>query len=1047
MLERIISWSLHHRLAVLVTLLVASVFGALAVRALDIDAFPDTTPVQVQVNTIAPALAPEQIERQITFPIEQAISGLPALQGVRSVSKFGLSQVVVTFADGTDIYFARRLVSERLGTVELPPGVSAPELGPVATGLGEVFHYVLHSERADITELRTVQDWILKPALRTVPGVAEVNSWGGNEKQYQVRVDPARLTLHGLTFDEVVTALEANNVNAGGGSIGSQGSMLLIQGEGLVADVEQIRQMVLAAKDGVPVRVGDVAEVVIGAEIRRGAVTYQGRGEAVLGLGFMLMGENTHAITTALKHKLDELRPRLPAGIHVEVVYDRTELVDHVIDTVRRNLFEGGLLVIAVLFLFLGNLRAGLIVAAAIPLSMLFAFAGMWRFAIAGSLMSLGAIDFGLVVDSAVIQVENAVRHLAHDRDGRSRIEVVRDAVLEVRRPTMFGELIIALVYVPILTLEGIEGKLFQPMALTVIFALVGSLVLSLTVMPVLASLLLPQRSEEREPLLIRAARWLYRPVLRSVMHHRIAVIGAALAVLGAGVIVARGLGSEFVPRLSEGAIVINAVRIAGTDLEESVRYNTQMEKALLAAFPDEVRHAWSRTGAAEVATDPMGVELTDLFLTLHPREQWHRARSQAELVDLVQRELRDMPGQRLVYTQPIEMRVNEMIAGVRGDVAVKIFGDDLAVLTQKANEVGSVLGAVPGAADLSTEQVTGQPVLQIRADRDALARHSVPAKAVMDLVQAIGGRRVGEVVDGQLRFPLVLRLPDRLRTGSSAIGSVLVTSAAGQLLPLTSLAAIEEVEGPSTITREWGQRRISVQVNVRGRDVGSYVAEARREVAKAVALPPGRYRIEWGGQFENYERARERLMIVVPIVLLSILGLLYVTYHNLRDSLRVFTGVPFAAVGGVAALWVRDMPFSISAGVGFIALSGVAVLGDMVLVSYVRQLVARGLDRPTAVEAACLTRLRPVLMTALVAALGFVPMALSNGVGAEVQRPLATVVIGGVLSSTLLTLLVLPAIYLVFGSKQIPAAALETPGNGSGSMVESAPVPGHGSS
>lgn len=1018
MLERIITWSLKHRLVVLVALLVASVFGALAVRSLDIDAFPDTTPVQVQINTVAPALAAEQIERQVTFPVEQSISGLPALLGVRSVSKFGLSQVVVTFADSTDVYFARRLVSERLGGIELPPGVASPTLGPVATGLGEVFHYIVTSDRGDITELRTVQDWILEPALRTVPGVAEVNSWGGNEKQYQVRVDPARLVRHGLTFGQVVTALQANNVNAGGGSIAAQGSMLLVQGEGLVAGIEPIRQVVLTARDGVPVRVGDVAEVAIGAEIRRGAVTYQGRGEAVLGLGFMLMGENTHTVTTALKRKLDELRPRLPAGIQVEVVYDRTELVDHVIDTVRKNLFEGGLLVIAVLFLFLGNLRAGLIVAMAIPLSMLFAFAGMWRFAIAGSLMSLGAIDFGLVVDSAVIQIENAVRHLGHDRDGRRRIDVIRDAVLEVRRPTMFGELIIALVYVPILTLEGIEGKLFQPMALTVIFALAGSMVLSLTVIPVLASLLLPVRREAREPWLIRAARWLYAPVLRSVMRHRYPVIGSALAVLAAAWIVARGLGSEFVPQLSEGAIVANAVRVAGTDLDESVRYNTQIEKALLAAFPDEIRHVWSRIGAAEVATDPMGVELTDVFLTLHPRERWRRAHTQADLVDLVQRELRDLPGQRIAYTQPIEMRMEEMIAGVRGDVAVKIYGDDLELLKEKAAEVGAILGGIRGAADLSTEQITGQPVLQIRADRDALARHGVPAQEAMDLVQAIGGKHVGNVVEGQLSFPIVVRLTDALRVGAEAIGTALVATSTGQRLPLASLTTIEEVEGPSTITREWGQRRVSVQVNVRGRDPGSYVEEARLRVAAMVKMPPGRYRIEWGGQFENYERARERLQIVVPVVLVTILGLLFVTYRNWRDSLRVFTGVPFAAVGGVAALWVRDMPFSISAGVGFIALSGVAVLGDMVLVSYVRQLMAKGLDRVIAVESACLTRLRPVLMTALVAAIGFLPMALSTGVGAEVQRPLATVVIGGVLSSTLLTLLVLPAIYLVFGSK-----------------------------
>ncbi|MBI5364881.1 MAG: efflux RND transporter permease subunit [Planctomycetes bacterium] len=1021
MLNWILVWSLRNRPLVLGLAVVSLLIGALALERLDIDAFPDTTPVQVQVNVVAPALAPEQVEMQITAPVEQAISGLPRLASVRSISKFGLAQVVVTFDDGTDVYFARRLVSERLAAVRLPPGIAPPELGPVATGLGEVFHYVLTSDRGDLTELRTVQDWIVKPALKTVPGVAEINSWGGNEKQYQVRLDPARLVAHDLTLDQVVQAVEKNNLNAGGGSLSVGGSMLLVQGLGAVSGCEQLGAIVVAAKDGVPVRLSDVAEVAIGAELRRGAVTYQGRGEAVLGLGFMLMGENTHAVTTRLKARLKALEPSLPAGIHVTTVYDRTELVDHVVDTVRKNLFEGGLLVIAVLFLFLGNLRAGLIVAAAIPLSMLFAFSGMLQFGIAGSLMSLGALDFGLVVDSSVIQVENAVRHLAHDKRKRSRIEVVREAVLEVRKPTLFGELIIVLVYVPILTLEGIEGKLFRPMALTVIFALIGSLVLSLTVMPVLASLLLPRRSVETEALSVRIAQWVYRPVLRGVMRHRLAVLGLAVGALGAGVIVARGLGSEFVPRLSEGAIVVNVVRLAGTDLAESVRYDTQMERALLRAFPDEIEHAWSRMGTAEVATDPMGVELTDLFLSLRPRESWKRARDQAELVLLVRKELRDMPGQRIAITQPIEMRMNEMVAGARGDVAIKLYGDDFEVLTEKARAIGAIVGSIPGAVDLSTEQVTGQPVLQIRVDREALARHGIPAKTVMDLVESIGSKPLGEVVEGQLRFPLVLRLADAARKDAAAIGAITVTTPEGRRLPLSSLARIEEVEGPSTISREWGQRRITVQANVRDRDVGSFVAEAERRIGAEVELPRGRYRIEWGGQFENLARARERLMLVVPGVLLLIATLLYVTYRSVRDALRVFTGVPFAAVGGVLALWVRDMPFSISAAVGFIALSGVAVLGDMVLVSCVRQLRARGTALPEAIEQACLMRLRPVLMTALVAALGFVPMALSTGMGAEVQRPLATVVIGGVLSSTLLTLLVLPAIYLVFAPRRPP--------------------------
>jgi len=1036
MLNWIISWSLTHRALVLAGTALFVLVGLLSLKELDIDAFPDTTPVQVQINTVAPALGPEQVERQITAPVEQAIGGLPGLANVRSISKFGLSQVVVTFEDGTDIYFARRLVDERLNTVELPPGIGAPRMGPVATGLGEVFHYIVTSDKGDLTEARTVQDWILKPALRTVPGVAEVNSWGGYEKQYQVRLDPSRLIKHGLTFDAVVEAIQSNNLYAGGGNISARGSTLLVQGVGAVSNAEELGQIVVAAKDGVPVRVRDLGDVEIGAEIRRGAVTYQGKGEAVLGLGFMLMGENTHEVTSRLKAKLEELKKNLPPGIHVETIYDRTELVDHVIDTVRKNLFEGGLLVIAVLFLFLGHLRAGLIVAVAIPLSMLFAFSGMLKFGIAGSLMSLGALDFGLVVDSAVIQVENAVRHLAHERRKRSVVEIVKQAVLEVRKPTMFGELIIVLVYVPILTLEGIEGKMFKPMALTVIFALAGSLVLSLTLMPVLASLLLPKRREEREPLLVRFVLWAYRPVLYSVMRHRFAAIGGAVVLLGFAGILARSLGSEFVPKLSEGAIAVNVVRLAGTDLQESVRYNTQMERALLRAFPDEVKHAWSRSGTAEVATDPMGVELTDIFLALWPRERWKRAERQAELVELVQRELRDLPGQRIALTQPIEMRLNEMVAGVRGDVAMKLYGDEFALLTEKAQEIGAVLGSIAGASDLSTEQVTGQPVLEIRVDQDALARYGVPARNVMDLVESLGTKEIGEVLEGQLRFPLVIRLPDRYRSDAQAIGSILVSTEAGQRIPLGQLARLQEIEGPSTISREWGQRRVTVQVNVRDRDVGSFVDEARRRVDGEIELPPGRYRIEWGGQFEHMERARERLLLVVPMVLVLIFGLLYVTYRDLRDSVLVFAGVPFAAVGGVTALWIREMPLSISAAVGFIALSGVAVLGEMVLVSHIRLLRARGYKVAQAVEEAARTRLRPVLMTALVAAFGFVPMALSTGMGAEVQRPLATVVIGGVASSTLLTLLVLPALYLVFGSRRVPEDAAEEPQTGPGGDV-----------
>jgi len=774
---------------VIAVVLALAAGGAVSLAHLDIDAFPDTTPVQIQVNTVAPALAPEEVERQITFPVEQAISGLPGLAMVRSISKFGLSQVVVTFQDGTDIYFARQLVGERLGTVSLPEGIGRPQMGPISTGLGEVFHYVLTYEGYDfsqplsaeerikkITELRTLHDWMVKPQLRSIPGVAEVNSWGGYEKQYQVRLDPSRLIKHGLTFDQVTEAVQANNRNVGGGSIRVEARMLLVHGQGGTVNIEQIKNIVITAKDGVPIRVRDVADVQTGHEIRMGAVTAHGRGEAVLGLGFMLMGENSHEVTWALKNKLEEIKSTLPPGVTIQTVYDRTELVDHVIDTVRKNLFEGGLLVIAVLFLFLGNLRAGLIVALAIPLSMLFAFSGMLRFGIAASLLSLGAIDFGMIVDSSVVMVENCMRHLAAAKPGTgsdgensrkgpghdlalssvsppSRLDVIRQAAVEVRKPTMFGELIIMIVYLPILTLEGIEGKLFRPMALTVILALAGSMVLSLTLMPVLASLVLPRRIEEREPLLMRIAHRIHNPLLRVCMEHKLLVIGVTLGVLVVAFgMLAPNLGSEFVPKLSEGSLVINVIRLAGINLDESIRYNTRMEKALLKAFPDEIQYVWSRTGAPEVATDPMGVELTDMFITLQPRERWKRALTQGELTEQIQRELRDLPGQRIAMLQPIEMRMNEMISGIRSDVAAILFGDEFDVLVKKAAEIEQVLKSIPGAADVSTEQITGQPVLQVRVKQDEIARYGIPAKTVLDLIESLGSKAVGEIYEGQLR-------------------------------------------------------------------------------------------------------------------------------------------------------------------------------------------------------------------------------------------------------------------------------------------------------
>jgi cobalt-zinc-cadmium resistance protein CzcA len=1021
MLTAIIDWSLRNRFLVLIGGVGFVVLGLFSLGQLNIDAFPDTTPVQVQINTFAPGLAPQEVESQITAPVEQGIGGLPGLEQVRSVSKFGLSQVVATFADGTDIYFARQQVTERLGSVALPEGMDRPTLGPVATGLGEVFHYLLRSDRASLTDLRRLQDWVLRPALRTVPGTAEINGWGGKQKQYQVLIDPDRLIPYDLTFAQVAQALHDNNLNVGGGKLDRSGEMLLVHGAGRTSTVEQIRNVPVKAREGVPVRVRDVAEVRTGSALRMGGVTADGQGEVVLGLGFLLINQNGHQVTRALDRKFEEVKKTLPAGVRAETVYQRTDLVDQVIDTVRRNLFEGGLLVVAVLFVFLGNLRAGLVVALAIPLSLLFAFCGMLRFGIAASLLSLGALDFGLVVDSSVVMVENVMRHLAHDPSaGRSRLQRIRDAVLEVRQPTMFGELIIMIVYLPILTLEGVEGKLFRPMALTVIFALVGSLLLSLTVMPVLVGLLLPRRVEEREPWLVRLARWLYRPVLHAALRHRLAVLCVAVAALAVAVLLARGLGGEFVPRLSEGALVVNVVHLPGTSLEESMRANTRMEKALLAAFPDEVAHVWSRCGTAEVATDPMGPEETDQFIVLKPRSAWMRARTQDELTKQIERVYRDLPGQRLAFTQPIEQRVNEMISGVRGDVAVKLFGDDFDVLTAKANELREVLESVEGHADVSVEQLSGQPMLEVRVKQDEVARYGIPARTVLDLVQSLGGTPAGEVIEGQLRFPLAVWLPDRFRASPAAVGGILVTAPSGERLPLSKLAEVRVVEGPARIMREAGQRRIVVQCNVRGRDLDSFVQEARRRIDRKVVLPPeppGRYHLEWGGQFENFERARLRLTVVVPVALALIFVLLYLTYHRLLDVVLVFSAVPFAGVGGVLALWLRGLPFSISAGVGFIALSGVSVLNSMVLVTFIRHLRDRGVGLDRAVEEAALTRLRPVLMTALVASLGFLPMALSTGVGAEVQRPLATVVIGGVLSSTLLTLLVLPVLYDMVGT------------------------------
>jgi len=1015
MLNRVIQWSLDHRTVVLLAWAGVAVMGVVAFLRLPLDAFPDTTPVQVQVNTVAPALSPLELERQVTAPLEQAISGLPKLKEVRSTSRFGLSQVTVLFEDGTDLYRSRQVVMERVQEVELPPGIRKPQLGPVATGLGEVFHYLITAKDKTLAELRTLHDWVVKPQMRSVPGVAEVNTWGGDERRIEIVVDPEELGKRGLTLDRLIKAVEENNSNVGGGTLDQAGESSLIQGVGIVTTPKDVENIVVTAKGGIPVRVRDVARVAEGREIRHGAVTAEGKGEAVLGLGFMLMGENSHEVTTSLRLRLEEVRKTLPAGVEATIVYDRTSLVNKVLQTVGKNLFEGAILVIAVLFLFLGNLRAGLIVASAIPLSMLFAFDLMLQAGISGSLMSLGAIDFGLIVDSSVIMVENSVRRLAADGGKRRVIDVVRDAAVEVRKPTMFGELIIMIVYLPVLALQGIEGKLFRPMALTVIFALFGSMVMSLTLMPVLASLGLGRKTAEQEPFLVRWLKEKYHPVLDFALRRRNVVIGIALTCLvGAGVLAPR-LGSEFVPQLKEGAIVINTIRLAGVSLDESVRYGTQIERTLMTKFPDEIERIWTRTGSAEIATDPMGVELSDVFITLKSRGKWKRARTQDDLVAAMEKELDALPGMKMVFTQPIEMRVNEMIAGVRGDLGVKVFGDDFETLKGKAREIEKILKEIPGAADVSIEQVTGQSIIQVEVDREATARYGIPAREVLDAVEALGGKEAGTLQEGDRRFPIAIRIADRYRVDPESLGRILITAAGGERIPLARLAKVRTGEGPSTINREWAKRRVVVQANVRGRDVGSFVAVAQKEIERAVKLPTG-YFVRFGGQFENLQRAQRRLMVVVPIALALIFTLLYFTYGRAFDAALVFTGVPFAAVGGIVALWLRGIPFSVSAGVGFVALSGVSVLGELVLVSAIRDLLAAGVPLLDAIQRAAEQRLRPVLMTAFVASLGFVPMALNTGIGAEVQRPLATVVIGGVVSSTLLTLLVLPVLYAALG-------------------------------
>lgn len=1019
-MRSIIGFVLKQRLLILgLTALLVGVGVWSAIR-LPIDAVPDVTNVQVQINTNAAALPPTEVERQVTLPVELAMFGLPYLEEIRSISKFGLSQVTVVFEEGTDIYFARQQVQERLQQAreEIPEGYGTPEMGPISTGLGEVFQYSLEADAGsgiDATELRTLQDWLVAPQLRAVKGVAEVNAFGGFEKQYQVLVRPDALVQYDLTLQRVLDAVAANNLNAGGGYITQGAEQLVIRGVGQVQDLDQIRSIVVSSRGGTPVLVSDIADVVIGATIRQGAVTKDGTGEVVTGIVMMRMGENSRTVVEAVKERVAQAARSLPAGVRLVPFYDRAELVNRTIKTVEKNLVEGAIFVVVVLYLLLGNLRGALIVALAIPLSMFFALSGMLKAGIAGSLMSLGAIDFGLVVDGSVVMVENAMRRLGHRKPHESFLHTVLDSCAEVARPILFGIGIIIIVYLPILTLEGVEGKMFRPMALTVVFALVGSLLLTFLLTPVLISLFLKGKVAEKEVWLIRKAKALYAPALAWTLAHARRVLLGAGAALGLALGAAPFLGSEFIPRLDEGSFALQVLRLPSVSLEESVRQTTQLEQVLLAAFPDEVIDVVAKTGRPEIATDPMGVNISDIFVMLSPPEAWTTAETKEELERQMSEALEQIPGLVFSFSQPIELRVNELIAGVRSDLAIKIYGEDLDQLSQAATQVVAAVAELEGATGFKAQQLEGMPQLQVTVLPGQLARYGISAADVMQVVEALGGAQVSQVLEGQRRFALTVRLPADVRRNAATISNILVSAPTGERVPLGTLARVEEVNGPAEISHENGSRLVIVEGNVRGRDIGGFVTDVRALFdTDAIALPTG-YRPEFGGQFENLERASQRLMIVVPLSLLLIFLMLFATFNSLRQAALVFTGIPLAAVGGVFALLLRGMPFSISAGVGFIALFGVAVLNGLVMVAYINELRQHGRPLDEAVREGAMTRLRPVLMTALVASLGFIPMALSSGAGAEVQRPLATVVIGGLFTATLLTLLVLPLLYTLF--------------------------------
>lgn len=1025
MIKAILRFSVERRYLTLSLMLVIIGLGIWSFQRLPIDAVPDITNVQVQINTEAPGYSPLEAEQRITFPVETALYGLPNLAYTRSLSRYGLSQVTVVFEEGTDLFFARNLINERLASIKsgLPPGLE-PQMGPIATGLGEIFSYTVAAEAGatqadgsewDATALREVQDWIIKPQLAQVSGVVEVNTIGGFDKQYHVTPSPERLLEFGVTLQDLLRALRANNNNRGAGYIERRGEQLLVRSPGQLESIRDIEQVVIANLNDAPVRVSDVAEVAIGKELRTGAATRDGK-ETVLGTAMMLVGENSREVAQAVAAKLDVIQASLPEGLVVEAVYDRTVLVDKAIATVEKNLVEGAILVIVVLFLLLGNLRAALITAAVIPLSMLATITGMVQTGVSANLMSLGALDFGLIVDGAVIIVENCIRRLAHaQRQGqlqlRERLELVYEATNEVIRPSLFGVAIITVVYIPIFSLTGVEGKMFHPMAATVVMALLSAIVLSLTVVPAAVAVFLGGKVSERESVVISTSKSLYRPALELAMRFRLIVLAVASGLLAVSLWLASTLGSEFIPQLNEGDIALHALRIPGTGLEQSIEMQGLLEQRLK-TFP-EVSIVFAKIGTPEVATDPMPPNVADNFVILKPRDEWPDPDKPKEiLVAEIEEALEALPGNNYEFTQPIEMRFNELISGVRADLGIKVFGDDLDQLLASANEVLEAVQAVEGAADARVEQVSGLPMLSVIPNREALSQYGLDVEDVQDLVAiGVGGETAGLIYEGDRRFELVVRLPDDMRRDIQALESLPVPLPNGGYVPLNEVATLELAPAPNQISRENGKRRVVVTVNVRDRDLGGFVSEVQSRIAQDVQLPAG-YWLDYGGTFEQLQSASRRLAIVVPVTLIAIIALLVMAFGSIKDALIIFSGAPLALTGGIFALWLRGMPLSISAGVGFIALSGVAVLNGLVMISFIRDLWHEKGDLSAAIVEGALIRLRPVLMTALVASLGFVPMALNTGTGAEVQRPLATVVIGGIISSTLLTLFVLPVLY-----------------------------------